>query len=160
MEALLSLKKVRATALYDERLSSYVKIVNYLLATYAAEDIIAHSVKKLEPYKQVLEISAVLYAKKLTTEKLRCGIVYKAKRVGSLCDEGLGELVCDNTGVYLRQHPRAPLAKLARSANRLIKIAGRNVRASESSIDRMTRTAVNPDKSYTHLVMASDNNNQ
>lgn len=75
-------KKVCATVLKDEKLLSYVEDLNYLLRTYATKDIIAHPIKKLDSYRhEPGETSAVLYAKRLYTMALRCGIVYKEKGV-------------------------------------------------------------------------------
>lgn len=60
LKARLSPKKICATGLHDERPSSDIELVNYLLTTNATSDIIAHAIKKLEPYKRGLEIYAVV----------------------------------------------------------------------------------------------------
>lgn len=73
--------KICATELHDERLSSYIKIVNFLLSTFVTDDIIAREIKKSESYKQNPGVSASLYAKRLYTKALGCGIVYEEKCV-------------------------------------------------------------------------------
>lgn len=51
LEARLSRKKRRVTGLHDVRLSWYVKVIDYLLGTYATDDIIAGATKELESCK-------------------------------------------------------------------------------------------------------------
>lgn len=62
--------------------------------------------------------------------------------------------------VYLQQLSRAPLTELARYADTLIKVAIRNVRSSESSKDKVSRSARVRSKSYAHVVMSSDDSGQ
>lgn len=114
LEARLSLKKRPATGLCDERLSSCVEVVNYLLATQVPNDIIARAIKKLELYNRSLGVSVALYAKRLYTKAPSCEIVYEVKRVKALFVAGLDESVCDSLRVYLGQHTHAPLTGLAR----------------------------------------------
>lgn len=70
-------------------LSSDVNVVNYLLAMYATNDIIAEAIKKLESYKRGHGISAALHASRLYSGVLSCGIVYKEKSVKLLLIEDL-----------------------------------------------------------------------
>lgn len=61
---------------------------------------------------------------------------------------------------HFGQPSRTPSTELAHYANTLIKIADRNVRASESSKYRVSRSAVEPYKSYAQAVISSDDNDQ
>lgn len=74
----------RATELHGERRSSYVEVVNYLLATYATNYNIGNAVKELDLYEQGHGASAVLCAKHLYTKALCCEIVYKEEPVMAL----------------------------------------------------------------------------
>lgn len=98
-----------------------------MLATYATDVIIPKAVRELDSYRQGSGVSAAPYAKRLYIKALRCEIVREEKRVKSLFFEGLDGSVCDSHLVYLGQHPRAPLTKLARCSDALINIADRNV---------------------------------
>lgn len=73
----LSPKKIPTTGLHGERLSSYVEIVNYLLCTYATDDIMAWAIMKMKFSMQAPEVSVKLYAKRLYPKALRYGIVYE-----------------------------------------------------------------------------------
>lgn len=54
MSAWLFSKKSISSGLHDEILSSYVEVVNFLLGTFATDDVTARAVKYLENYKQAL----------------------------------------------------------------------------------------------------------
>lgn len=100
LEAQLSPKKRHVKGLHDELLSSYVEVVNFPLATYVTDDIIARAIKELESYRQPPRVSAAICAKRLYTKTFHFGIFYEEKRVKCLFVEGLDELVCDNMRVY------------------------------------------------------------
>lgn len=57
---------------------------------------------------------------------------------------------------YLGQRPHTRLTGLDRYADTLMKISDRIVRASESSKDRLSRSAKEPNRSSTHTVVTSD----
>lgn len=65
LEAQLSPKKICAKGLHDERVPSYVEVVNYLLSAFETDYIIALEIKEIESYMQAQRVSAVLNAKKL-----------------------------------------------------------------------------------------------
>lgn len=71
LEACLSLKKIHATGLHNEKLSSYTRIIHFLHTASATNDIIAHAIKELESYKQRSEVAVALYAKWLYTKTPR-----------------------------------------------------------------------------------------
>lgn len=81
LKARLSSKKIHATGLEDEWLLSCVKNVNYLVTTYANDDIIAHAVKESEFYMKAPRVVAAFYAKRLYTEAVCSEIVYEVVRV-------------------------------------------------------------------------------
>lgn len=133
LEAHLPSKRRHATGHHHEWLSSYGEVVHYLLATYAPDDIIARVVKESESYKQGSGVSMALQAYRLYTKALRCGLVYRERRVKLLLVKCLDELVYDSMHVYLRQISRIPLIKLAKCADTLVKTEGRSVRPSSES---------------------------
>lgn len=47
LSARLSSRKTNSLGLHDARLVSYVEVVNFILATYATDDVIAKAVKQL-----------------------------------------------------------------------------------------------------------------
>lgn len=77
LEARSLAKKIRANGLHCERLSSYIKVVNYSLTKYATDEIILHTFKELEPNRQGSGMSAALYAKRSYKKALHCGTVYE-----------------------------------------------------------------------------------
>lgn len=96
LEARLSPTMIRATGLPDGKLSSYIEFVNSLLSTNAADKIIARTIKELEFYYPAARIFVALYAKRLFTIEIHCGIL----------DE-------KQAAAYLGKHPYLPLTKLA-----------------------------------------------
>lgn len=67
------LKKSNSSGFHDERVSSYVEVVSFLLATYATDEVIARAVKYVESYKQAIGMASTEFAKTLYTKALRCG---------------------------------------------------------------------------------------
>lgn len=133
LSARLSSRKSKSSGLHDERLSSYVEVVNFMLATYATDDVIARAVKTLENYKQLPGMAPTDFAKRLYTKALRCGMVYEEKRVKSLFVEGLEDAVCDNVRLYWSRNPSEPLTQLARYADTVTKIADSRSTGSSSA---------------------------
>lgn len=67
LAACLSTKKTTWTGLHDERLHSYVEVVNSPLAAYATDAGIAQALKELESYRQGPGVFASDYDTKLYT---------------------------------------------------------------------------------------------
>lgn len=134
--------------------------MNYLLATYITDDIIARANKKSESYKQFTGVHAALHTKRLYTNPLRFRIVYAKKRFTSLFVEGLGESVRNNMRVYLVHHPRSLVAELATYADKLIKVADRSV-GSPVSVSKLETSRVSrwPHKSSLYAVARNKKNN-
>lgn len=92
----LFFRKSNLACLRDEKQSSYVKIVNVFLLTYAIDDITTRAMKYLECYKPAAGMPPTEFVKKLYTRALRHGLVYEENRVKSLFVEALEDAVCDN----------------------------------------------------------------
>lgn len=108
LEAQLSLRKIRATVLHDESISTYAEVVNYLLRTYATNGIIIQAIKESKSYKRALGVSAALSAKRLYAKTLWCKTGNKKKQFKFLFVEELDESISDKMRDYLGYHPRAP----------------------------------------------------
>lgn len=83
---------------HDESLSSYVNILNFLLATYVTEDVIHGAVRSLA--RQLPGMAPKEIAKKIYTEALSCSMVDEEKRLKSLFAEKLEHTVCENVGLF------------------------------------------------------------
>lgn len=127
---------------------------------YGANDIIAQAIKDLESFMQASRVNAALYSKRLYTKALRCGTVNEKRRVKISIVDKWDESGCKNIRIYLRQPRLASLTEGACYADTLNMIANRNVKTSEASNDRPTRSAVTPNKSYAHAVISRDDNAQ
>lgn len=64
----LSFRKSNSPELHDERLSSYVEVINFLLATYDADDITARAGSYLESCKQVPGMEPTEFVKNCIVE--------------------------------------------------------------------------------------------
>lgn len=159
LEGCLLSKKTRASDLHPEILSSYFEVVHYLFVAYATDNIIDHLIKKLDCYQQASVIFLALWAKRPSTNRLRCGIVYKEKRVKSLFFKVSDGLAC-NTFAFIESSTRAILTNLPNHINTLIRIVDKNAKTWEWSKNRLPRSAVEPNKLYTRPVMFGDNDDE
>lgn len=73
------IKKSTSTGLHDKRLQSYVKVVNFILASYATDNVFSRAIDQFKSNAQELGVLASDYAKKLYAETLRYKIVYHEK---------------------------------------------------------------------------------
>lgn len=71
------------------KLTSYCEVVNFLLTTYATDDIIAAANMDIMKFEQPAGQSAVGYAQALWTKGLRFGPVNNEYRLKGICNEGL-----------------------------------------------------------------------
>lgn len=60
----------------EGKLTIYCQVVNYLLATYAIEDMIAEAEAEIMSFKQPEYVSVVRYLEVLWEKALRCDLVY------------------------------------------------------------------------------------
>ena len=107
-----------------ERLGSYVEVVNYLLATYATDDVIAETVGDILSIRQGKGTTAADFAQTLYDKVLRCGNVYPESQLKGIFVEGLVESVRDNMRVYWGLNRQVTLFQLARYADTLCKLNG------------------------------------
>lgn len=126
-------RKSNSSDLQDERSSSFFEAVNFLLTTYATDEVIARAVQCLEGYQQAPGMAPTESAEKLYTRALRRGMVYEEMSVKSLFVEGLQEAICDNARLCWSRNPSKPLFKLAECADTMTKIAGSRSTASTST---------------------------
>lgn len=75
---------MHATRPHDERLYSYVEVLNCFLAMYATDGNSAQAIKELELYKEGHGASATLYVRRLNTKALCYGILDEIRHVKPL----------------------------------------------------------------------------
>lgn len=159
LDARLAPRKRHSTEVHDERVSSFVEVVNFLLVAYETKNKIDSAIKELEFVKEFSKVYSALYAKRLFTKVLGFGIVYEENCVKVLFIKGRDEAVCDNMRVYSGQQPRAPLTELARFADTLIKIADRSVRWSGEQLKyRTAEVASRPFKLSSYALIGNEKN--
>jgi len=109
----------------EGKLTTYSDVVNYLLHTYASDDVIAETEAGLRQFVQTPKMTEQDYATQLTLKVLRCGAVYSEARLIGMYVEGLHESIRGAVRTYWGEHPEADLNKLARHATSVSKLAGR-----------------------------------
>lgn len=65
----------------ERKLTTFCQVVNYLLATYAIEKVIAKEGAKITNFKQTKQLSAVRYLEALWEKALHCARVYEEARI-------------------------------------------------------------------------------
>ena len=100
----------------DEVLSSYPEVVNYLLRTYATDEIIAEAYSEVTNYIQSTGMSEMEYGDRLWRKALRCGNVFSDDRLKSLYAEGLLPAIRVQVRHHLTTHPRLSFMELTRYA--------------------------------------------
>lgn len=106
------------------KLTSYSSAVNYLLQTYASDDVIAEAEADLRHFTQTRNITPQEYAVALTLKVLRCGPVYTEARMIGIYIEGLQESIRSTVRTYWGEHPQADLNALARHATSVTNLTG------------------------------------
>lgn len=158
LKARLLLKTARVTEIHDEALSSCAKVAHYLLTTYATDDTIGQAISALKSYRQMPKEFAMVNARKLYTMALRYKIAYKEKEFKPIFSKGWNASERRNMRVYFGKHLRAPLTELDWYTDTVIKIAVRNVTASNSFRNSPLRPAVKPNRLYAQAVVSDDGN--
>lgn len=95
------------------KLTSYSEAINYLLQTYASDDVVAEAEADLRHFVQNRSMSPQEYATALTLKVLRCGPVYTEARIIGIYIEGLRESIHSTVRTYRSEHPAADLNTLA-----------------------------------------------
>lgn len=80
----LSTRKSKPSGLQDEGLSSYAKVINFILAMYAIDDVIVRAVMCLEILKQAPAMAPTDRTDMLYTRAFQCDLVYKERRLKSI----------------------------------------------------------------------------
>lgn len=73
----------------EGKLTTYGKVVNYLLETYTIDDVIAKDEAEITSFKQPAGRTAVRFSEVLCEKELRCGRVYDESRLIRIFTEGL-----------------------------------------------------------------------
>ena len=112
------------------QLRTYSEIVNYLLKTYASDDVIAEAEEGLRHFVQAPGMTELDFATKLTLKVLRCGHVYNEAKMIGFFIEGLNESIRSSVRSYWGENPAADLSTLARKAASIAKLVGQTHRDS------------------------------
>ena len=103
-----------ADARGDEVLSSYPEVVNYLLRTYATNEVIAEAYAEVTNFLQSSRMSETEYGDRLWEKALRCGNVFSDSRLKLLFAEGLLPAIRTQMRHHLMTHPRIAFTELTR----------------------------------------------
>ena len=103
-----------ADARRDEVLSSYPEVVNYLLRTYATNEVMAEAYADVTNFLQSSGMSETEYGDRLWRKALRCGNVFSDSWLKSLFAEGLLPAIGTQMRHHLTTHPRIAFAELTR----------------------------------------------
>jgi len=105
-------------------LTNYPAVVQFLLKTYATDEVIAEADAEINRYRQPDRMSPPDYAHNLWTKALRCGTVYDEDRLKGIFIEGLHESICQSVRNYWSKNGDADLQELARHAKSMANIRG------------------------------------
>ena len=87
-----------------ELLETYAEVVNFLLRTYATDEVISEAVGDVTSSRQSSNMTEEVYSNQLRDKALRCGTVFSARRLKSLFVEGLLPTTCAQVQDYLATH--------------------------------------------------------
>ena len=87
-----------------DMLESYEEVFNFLLRTYATDEIIAEAYTKVVSFRQSSNMTEESYSNQLWDRALRCGTVFSDRRLKSLYVEGLLPATCAQVRNYLATH--------------------------------------------------------
>ena len=99
-----------------ELLETYPEVVNYLLRTYATDEVISEAVGDVTSFRQSSNMTEEVYSNHLWDKALRCGTVFSDRRLKSLFVEGLLPATCAQVRNYLASHPSVDYQAVARFA--------------------------------------------
>ena len=99
-----------------ELLETYPEVVNFLLRTYATDEVIAEAVGDVTSFRQSSNMTEEVYSNHLWDKALRCGTVFSDRRLKSLFTEGLLPATCAQVRNYLASHPHVDYQAVARYA--------------------------------------------
>ena len=114
---------------HKEALSTYCEVVNYLLRTFATNEVIATAYADLTSYVQATGMTETDDGDKLSDKTIRCGSVISQNRLRSMYAEGVLPSIRAQVRNHLLTHSILSYAELVRYAQAL----GDSVRASRKS---------------------------
>ena len=99
-----------------ELLETYAEVINFLLRTYATDEVIAEAVGDVTSFRQSSSMTEEVYSNHLWDKALRCDTVYSDRRLKSLFVEGLLPATCAQVRNYLATNPQFDYQAVARYA--------------------------------------------
>ena len=99
-----------------------MQVVNYLLRTYATDEVISREDTKLHRFSQPDGMNETDYAHVRWENVLRFGSVYDEAKLKALFIEGLRESIRDNVRNYWSANEHLDLSQLARYASSMSRI--------------------------------------
>ena len=99
-----------------ELLETYAEVVNFLLRTYATDEVISEAVGDVTSFRQSSNMTEEAYSNQLWDKALRCGTVFSDRRLKSLFVEGLLPATCAQVRNYLATHAGVDYQAVARYA--------------------------------------------
>ena len=99
-----------------ELLRTYPQVVNFLLRTYATDEVISEAVGYVTSFCQSSNMTEEVYSNHLWDKALRCGTVFSDRRLKSLFVEELLPATCAQVRNYLATHPDVDYQSVARYA--------------------------------------------
>ena len=87
-----------------ELLRAYPQVVNFLLRTYATDEVISEAVGDVTSFRQSSNMTEEVYSNHLWDMALRCGTVFSDRRLKSLFVEGLLPATSAQVRNYLATH--------------------------------------------------------
>lgn len=104
------------------QLTLYSDVVDYLLLTYASDDIIAEREAELQKFRQRPRLSEKEHTTALKLKAMSCGAVYNETSLIEILIEGLHEEISDTVSLYWAVHPDADLNELTRYAESVMSL--------------------------------------
>ena len=88
-----------------ELLETYAEVINFLLRTYATDEVISEAVGDVTSFRQSSNMTEEVYSTQLLDKTLRCGTVFSDMPLKSLFVEGFLPATCAQVRIYPATHP-------------------------------------------------------
>ena len=95
---------------------TYAEVVNFLLRTYATDEVFSKAVGDVTSFCQSSNMTEEVYSNQLWDKALRCGTVFSDRRLKFLFVEGLLPATCAQVRNYLATRPSVDYQAVARYA--------------------------------------------
>lgn len=105
-----------------DKLTTYCQVINYLLETFATDNIIAEAESDITSFEKPVGTTGTRHFEILFEKALRCGVVYNEPRLKEIFIESLRSSICYSTRKYWGAHKGAKLHSLARYATNHVKL--------------------------------------